>query len=159
MGNKTFSGKVSVLNMPIPKIDSRPPCADDPDLFFPDSYQIEAYLAAKEVCGRCPSADACREFAVSNKIEDGVWGGTTPHERGYWVVGAPRKKADFARYINLEKYFTAKQLCQYLKVNQITLGRLVKSGACPEPKLHLLGVYYWAKDEIKPEEIITGRQA
>lgn len=153
----SISAKVGTLNMPIPKIDSKPPCADDPNLFFPDSYMIEPYLAAKEVCARCPSAEKCREFAIENKIEEGVWGGTTPHERGYWFSGAPRKKDDFKRYINLDKFFTARQLCEFLKINQVTLGRLIKAGVCPPPKLHLIGVYYWAKDEINPEEIIVGR--
>ncbi|MFJ4091459.1 WhiB family transcriptional regulator [Kitasatospora sp. NPDC089913] len=57
----------------------------DPELFFPiGSGTSFATLAqsdeAKAVCGRCPVARECLEWALNVAVE-GVWGGTTETER------------------------------------------------------------------------------
>lgn len=36
---------------------------------------------AKEMCGRCPVRQECLDFAQSNNIGHGIWGGLTPQER------------------------------------------------------------------------------
>ena len=56
----------------------------NPELFFPigatgsAADQIEA---AKEICGICPAATPCLEFAMATNQENGVWGGRTEEER------------------------------------------------------------------------------
>jgi len=50
----------------------------DPDLFF--SAEPLAIHAAKTICRSCPVADACLLYGAS--IEDGIFGGLTPTERG-----------------------------------------------------------------------------
>lgn len=60
-------------------------CRDeDPETFFSvgmgasAEYQDEQ---AKAVCRRCSVRDECLEFAIDQRIADGVWGGMTPAER------------------------------------------------------------------------------
>jgi hypothetical protein len=50
----------------------------DPDLFF--SADPQAIHAAKTICQSCPVVDACLLYGAS--IEDGIFGGLTPTERG-----------------------------------------------------------------------------
>ena len=56
----------------------------DPALFFPvgsTGTAIDRIAAAKAVCASCPVRDACLQFALETKQEDGVWGGTDEDER------------------------------------------------------------------------------
>ena len=74
-----------------------PPCAEtDPEMFFPQDvsetyspitgrwtvnsryYNVEG---AKSVCGGCPQIKACLEYALSDIYIQGIWGGTTEHQR------------------------------------------------------------------------------
>ena len=36
---------------------------------------------ARQVCAQCPVRQQCLEFAVSNRIVYGIWGGLTERER------------------------------------------------------------------------------
>lgn len=36
---------------------------------------------AKSLCASCDVVEQCLQFALDNKIEYGIWGGTTPEER------------------------------------------------------------------------------
>ncbi|WP_329264342.1 MULTISPECIES: WhiB family transcriptional regulator [unclassified Streptomyces] len=56
----------------------------DPELFFPISNSgplLRQIDEAKAVCGRCPVAEQCLEWAVRVGQADGIWGGTTEWER------------------------------------------------------------------------------
>ncbi len=55
-------------------------CAEKPpSLFFPsDGVGVEV---AKRVCGDCPVREQCLEYALENRIDHGVWGGTSERER------------------------------------------------------------------------------
>ena len=49
-----------------------------PSTFFPsDGAGVDR---ARAICATCPSAAACLEYALVNRIDHGVWGGTS--ERG-----------------------------------------------------------------------------
>ena len=51
----------------------------DPVEFFPsDGSGVDR---AQRVCGDCPVRVDCLEYALSNRIEHGVWGGTSERER------------------------------------------------------------------------------
>ncbi|KJY28200.1 hypothetical protein ADK60_02605 [Streptomyces sp. XY431] len=57
----------------------------DPELFFPigsgTSFPTVAQNEeAKAVCGRCPVAPECLDWALNVAVE-GIWGGTTEAER------------------------------------------------------------------------------
>lgn len=55
-------------------------CAERPPaLFFPsDGVGVEV---AKRVCVDCPVRTACLEYALTNRVDHGVWGGTSERER------------------------------------------------------------------------------
>ncbi len=55
-------------------------CAQvDPELFFPEKNGNSA--PARRLCGTCPIAGECLEYALTNREPHGVWGGLTPFER------------------------------------------------------------------------------
>ncbi len=51
----------------------------DLDIFFPpdDATNKQAY----EVCAQCLVSAACLDYAIANRIFDGVWGGKSERER------------------------------------------------------------------------------
>ncbi|WP_380286402.1 WhiB family transcriptional regulator [Kitasatospora purpeofusca] len=58
----------------------------DPELFFPvgSSTSLPTRVQsdeAKAVCGRCPVARQCLDWALNAEPVEGVWGGTTETER------------------------------------------------------------------------------
>lgn len=59
------------------------------DPFFTDEEEGETYdtslgvKASKAACARCPVQEDCLEYALTSNLQDGVWGGMTPHERRY----------------------------------------------------------------------------
>lgn len=57
---------------------------EDRELFFPkgaDKRWQDAIEQAKAVCRRCPSVEACLQFALTNGIDSGIFGGLTELER------------------------------------------------------------------------------
>jgi len=52
----------------------------DSAIFFPcDGIGVQA---AQRICEECPVKATCLEYALANRIEHGVWGGTSERERG-----------------------------------------------------------------------------
>jgi WhiB family redox-sensing transcriptional regulator len=50
-----------------------------PDVFFPsDGVGVDR---ARKICKNCPVAELCLEYALDNRIDHGVWGGTSERER------------------------------------------------------------------------------
>jgi WhiB family redox-sensing transcriptional regulator len=50
-----------------------------PAVFFPsDGLGVQA---AQKICADCPVSDACLEYALTNRIDHGVWGGRSERER------------------------------------------------------------------------------
>lgn len=55
-------------------------CLDaDPEAFFPD--RGGSTEEAKAICDMCPVRSDCLEYAVTNDIKFGIWGGTSVRER------------------------------------------------------------------------------
>ena len=51
----------------------------NPSVFFPnDGVGVEA---ARRICADCPVKGPCLEYALANRIDHGVWGGTSERER------------------------------------------------------------------------------
>ncbi len=62
-------------------------CLDSPaEVFFPESAprgdRRRREEQAKRICRGCPVLDLCRDHAVSAPERYGIWGATTPRERG-----------------------------------------------------------------------------
>jgi len=51
----------------------------DPVIFYPASEEDAA--EAKTVCSMCAVREACLEWALAKREQDGVWGGATERER------------------------------------------------------------------------------
>jgi len=50
-----------------------------PTRFFPsDGVGVEA---AKKICATCPVSAMCLEYALTQRIDHGVWGGTSERQR------------------------------------------------------------------------------
>lgn len=50
-----------------------------PAAFFPsDGVGVDA---ARRICASCPVQDRCLEYALTNRIDHGVWGGSSERER------------------------------------------------------------------------------
>jgi WhiB family redox-sensing transcriptional regulator len=58
-------------------------CLDaDPDLFFPPDYKDPLIIdEARKVCEDCWIKDSCLKYAMQYPNLDGIWAGTTPHDR------------------------------------------------------------------------------
>jgi WhiB family redox-sensing transcriptional regulator len=59
----------------------------DPDAWFPEKSERGLAAIAKRICGHCPVRTQCLDYALSGAdtwggIATGIWGGTTPRERG-----------------------------------------------------------------------------
>lgn len=78
------------MEQPIPIDDSRYSSEDtwmndaeckqlNPEVFFPsDGIGV---IEAQRVCAACPVKAACLEYALTYRIEHGVWGGASERER------------------------------------------------------------------------------
>ena len=55
-------------------------CRDKPPaVFFPsDGVGVDR---ARKICASCPVRELCLEYALDNRIDHGVWGGTSERER------------------------------------------------------------------------------
>ena len=50
-----------------------------PSTFFPsDGVGVDV---ARKICENCPVKSPCLEYALLNRIDHGVWGGTSERER------------------------------------------------------------------------------
>lgn len=58
-------------------------CRDmDSDLFFPEMRgKFAPGRQARNVCGVCEVARECLEFAVTNRMQFGIWGGMGRRDR------------------------------------------------------------------------------
>jgi len=55
-------------------------CAEvDPEIFFPE--RGGSSKAARAVCSGCSVRAQCLEYALNNKEQFGIWGGTSERER------------------------------------------------------------------------------
>lgn len=55
-------------------------CNDvEPEIFFPE--RGGSSKAARAVCNDCSVRDQCLEYALNNKEQFGIWGGTSERER------------------------------------------------------------------------------
>jgi len=64
----------------------------DPGVFFPAGDLVAQEIEdAKAICESCPVQSDCLQFALENKQEDGIWGGTDEVERRrlrrVWLAG------------------------------------------------------------------------
>lgn len=54
---------------------------EDPNIFFPDGYDRDQYALARSICAECPATKGCLQYALDNRVREGMWGGLSPRER------------------------------------------------------------------------------
>lgn len=71
-------------------------CRDmDPAVFFPsDGVGVQV---AQRICNECPVKSPCLEYALSNRVDHGVWGGASERERRRMLRQRRLARAEFAR--------------------------------------------------------------
>jgi WhiB family redox-sensing transcriptional regulator len=71
-------------------------CKDlEPDTFFPvgnTGESLEYVEYAKKICRRCGVTRDCLNWAITNNIDNGVWGGKDEEERRNMRRSQPGKK-------------------------------------------------------------------
>lgn len=61
-------------------------CAnEDMNTFFPGQGQSSVMREAIEICFTCPVQKECHQYALENKIDHGVWGGSSADQRKLWI--------------------------------------------------------------------------
>lgn len=69
------------MTAPYPSFDQEPPCAADPELFFPESADAHWKIPhAQALCAACPGRRGCLAYALTHDVT-GVWGGTSYPQR------------------------------------------------------------------------------
>ncbi len=65
-------------------------CAGHPEkaCWFPEDHHTASRAIA--ICRVCPVRDDCLSFAIKTGQSEGVWGGTTPHQRRRMVRSGVR---------------------------------------------------------------------
>lgn len=55
-------------------------CRDYPaETFFPRTGV--GVITTQKICGACPVAEECLEYALENHVDHGIWGGKSERER------------------------------------------------------------------------------
>ena len=66
----------------------------DPSMFFPsDGVGVEI---ARKACEGCPVKTQCLEYAIAERIDHGVWGGTSERERRRIIKARARERMSTA---------------------------------------------------------------
>jgi WhiB family redox-sensing transcriptional regulator len=72
----------------------------DPDIFFPGAGFRDTASLALKYCAQCPVTAQCLDYAVTNSMKTGIWGGMGPDQRKQYkrdngLTGKPLKVMPF----------------------------------------------------------------
>jgi WhiB family redox-sensing transcriptional regulator len=99
----------------------------DLDLFFPG--RGESAEPARGVCAACPVRQPCLDYALTNRITHGVWGGLTERERraprSGWVR-ASRRDRDRAVLAAVAAGSTAAAIGRSFGLSRTSVTRIVR---------------------------------
>jgi len=99
------------------------------EVFFPG--RGESAEPARRVCTACPVRQPCLEYAVSNGIVDGIWGGLTGRERGALRTGylrAVRGERDRDIASAAAARYTAAAIGRSFGLSRTSVTRIVRAG-------------------------------
>ena len=109
-------------------------CGTDLDVFFPE--RGESAGPARQVCAACQVRKPCLEYALSNRITSGIWGGLTERERrplqSAWVQDA-RRERDQAVLAADAAGHTTTAIGRSFGLSQTSVTRIVNQGGCLGP--------------------------
>ena len=123
----------------------------DLDVFYPE--RGESAGPARQVCARCPVRQPCLEYALSNRIVHGIWGGLTERERrplqSEWVQ-ADRRDRDRAILAADAAGYTTAVIGRSFGLSPISVVRIVRAGnedARPEPDRFAVQAFFHDEGE------------
>jgi WhiB family redox-sensing transcriptional regulator len=102
----------------------------DLDLFFPG--RGESAEPARQICARCPVRQPCLEFALSQGITHGIWGGLTERNRRApraRYVGAFRRERDEAIVAASAAGYSHAAIGQAFGLTRTPVGRVLSRDA------------------------------
>jgi WhiB family transcriptional regulator, redox-sensing transcriptional regulator len=101
----------------------------DLNLFYPERGQSAG--PARQVCARCPVRQPCLEYALSNRITSGIWGGLTQRERrplqADWIQAEQRER-DRAIVAADAAGFTTVEIGRSFGLSRTSVLRLTRGG-------------------------------
>jgi WhiB family transcriptional regulator, redox-sensing transcriptional regulator len=101
----------------------------DLDVFFPE--RGESAGPARQVCAACPVREPCLDYAISNRISHGIWGGLTERERralqSRWVRTS-RRDRDRAILAAEAAGYTATAIGRSFGLSRTSVTRIVRGG-------------------------------
>jgi WhiB family redox-sensing transcriptional regulator len=62
----------------------------DPELWWPESATDDRVKIAQGICKTCPVREKCRDYAVTYRIQHGIWGGLMPAQRDALIASRKR---------------------------------------------------------------------
>jgi Transcription factor WhiB len=102
----------------------------DLGVFFPE--RGESAVAARRVCAACPVRQPCLDYAITNRITHGIWGGLTERERralrSVWVR-ATRRERDKAVLAAEAAGYTAAAIGRSFGLSRTSVGRVLSRDA------------------------------
>jgi len=107
----------------------------DLGVFFPG--RGESAGPARQVCAACPVRQPCLDYAITNRITHGVWGGLTERERralqSRWVR-ASRRDRDRAVLAAVAAGFTAAAIGRSFGLSRTSVTRIARIGGAERPR-------------------------
>lgn len=104
----------------------------DPERWFPHKETPNRVAEPKAICDHCPVASRCLDWALTNRVIHGVWGGTTGQERAD-ILAERTGRATGCRPVDphrvaevmqlTEQGQSAKQIAKRLAMNQRVVVR------------------------------------
>ena len=101
----------------------------DLNLFFPT--RGGSAEPARQVCAACPVRQPCLDYAVSNAITDGIWGGLTERERRALrtsYLRAVRLERDRGVAVLVAAGYTAAAIGRSFGLSRTSVTRILRAG-------------------------------
>jgi WhiB family redox-sensing transcriptional regulator len=99
------------------------------EVFFPD--RGESAEPARQVCARCPVRQPCLDYAITNRISHGIWGGLTERERRALrtaYLRAVRRGRDQDVAAAFSAGYTAAAIGRSFGLSRTTVTRIARGG-------------------------------
>ncbi len=99
------------------------------EVFFPE--RGESAGPARQVCAACPVRQPCLDYAITNRIADGIWGGLTERDRralrSGWVRSS-RRERDRAILAAEAAGYTAAAIGRSFGLSRTSVTRIARAG-------------------------------
>jgi WhiB family redox-sensing transcriptional regulator len=104
------------------------------EVFFPE--RGESAEPARQVCAVCPVRQPCLDYAITNRIVHGIWGGLTERERrtlrSRWVRASRRDRYG-AISAAVAAGYSAEAVGRSFGLSRTSVTRIVRTGDGIEP--------------------------